>query len=293
MISVDNCPSCGNSNFRPLHSSVDTTVSHESFSINTCEGCGLGITSPRPEDTALPQYYHSEDYISHSSKSHGIVGQLYLLARRFTLRWKCNLIESYFSKGKILDYGCGTGQFLLGMKKKNWEIEGVEPSTVGKSNAEIVTGKKIHSTHFALSNQKFDVITLWHVLEHVPDLNNTLKAFHNLLNKDGGIFIAVPNYLSGDSIYYKEFWAGYDVPRHLWHFSKESMEFLLKKNGFVLKSIIPMKLDSFYISLLSEKNKGSSVPKQFIHGLTQGVKSNWKARKNKNHSSLIYFAYPI
>lgn len=292
MLSVDQCPVCGNSEFVPLHSCLDTTVSNEIFEIKVCKHCTLGITTPRPENSVIGNYYLSHNYISHSG-SNGILGKIYLLARKFTLTWKSKIVETHCKKGTIIDFGCGTGEFLHEMKNKDWEVIGVEPSEEARHKAEAITAQSIHSNIHELAEKQVDAITLWHVLEHVPDLTTSLKKFLNLLSEDGSLIIAVPNYQSADAKHYKEHWAGYDVPRHLWHFTKESMRLLLQQNGFTVNHIIPMNLDAYYISLLSEKNKDSNVLIRYIQGFIQGLTSNLKARKNVNHSSLIYIAKPI
>lgn len=293
MVYINQCPVCAGSSFTPLHSCLDTTVSHETFAIQKCVNCRLGITSPRPDDSELDKYYHSEEYISHSGRSEGITGKLYVFVRKFTLKWKHALVEKHVNAGTILDFGCGTGEFLQFMKKNNWNILGIEPSSAGRQKAVDNTGERIFTALDELSNQKIDVISLWHVLEHIPDVNEALRSFHKILDKQGALFIAVPNYTAADALYYKEFWAGYDVPRHLWHFTFGNMKMLLTQNGFALKSIEPMKLDAYYVSLLSEKNRKRNPVARLLNAFLQGAKSNLKARKTTNYSSVIYIATPL
>jgi 2-polyprenyl-3-methyl-5-hydroxy-6-metoxy-1,4-benzoquinol methylase len=290
MISIDQCPVCGGTDFTPLYTAHDSTVSHETFSIKACTHCHLGITSPRPDNENLSRYYQSENYISHSGNSSGLTAKMYLTARRYTLQWKRRIVENYCGKGAVLDIGCGTGEFLSVMQQNNWEVAGIEPSLVGRTKAESLIGKKVVPNLESITLEKVNAITLWHVLEHIVDLGQTLESIHRLLEPRGTVFIAVPNYLSADAKYYKEHWAGLDVPRHLWHFTKESMALLLKQNGFILRTIVPMKLDSFYISLLSERNKGKSTYIQLTSGFLQGLISNINGRRTANHSSLIYIA---
>lgn len=292
MLSIDKCPVCGNSELTLHLACRDTTVSQEIFTVFTCKQCGLGITTPRPNDSVIESYYQSDKYISHSG-SNGLIGHLYKTARKFTLDWKRSIVEKYCTKGTILDFGCGTGDFLNTMKKDGWNIVGIEPSATGRKKSEELTGTKILSGLTEFPQWKLDAITLWHVLEHVPELRTTLETFHQLLAKNGLVFIAVPNYQSADATYYGQHWAGYDVPRHLWHFTKESMKKLLKETGFSLKEVIPMKLDAYYISLLSEKNKNSNLPGQFLGAFVQGTNSNLKGSRNTNYSSLIYIAEPL
>ena len=290
MIEIKICPSCNSENFSSYQTCVDYTVSHETFQLIKCETCNLVITTPRPENHQLSKYYKSDNYISHTNKASTIIDQIYLLARKYTLRKKINILRNLKKKGTILDYGCGTGEFLNACKSNGWIISGLEPSPDARAKANHLNQILIHESLDEIQ-KKYDTITLWHVLEHVADLNDTLKKLSSLLKENGIIFIAVPNYESYDAHYYKQNWAAFDVPRHLWHFDKNSMETLLIKNCLTIESIVPMKLDSFYVSLLSEKYKNN---KQTLTGMAKafyiGLKSNLKAKQSNNFSSLIYIA---
>jgi 2-polyprenyl-3-methyl-5-hydroxy-6-metoxy-1,4-benzoquinol methylase len=217
---------------------------------------------------------------------------VYKLTRSFSLEWKKKKILRNTIEGSILDFGCGTGDFLNTMKNSGWTITGVEPSAEARLKAEILTSIKINDSLEELSTQTFDVITAWHVIEHVPDLPQTVQKLKNSLKKGGIIFIAVPNFQSPDAIKYKEHWAGFDVPRHLWHFSKKSMSTLFDSVGLKLVDTIPMKLDAYYVSMLSEKykNKNNMNLSCLIKGFLSGLKSNFLARRKINYSSLIYVA---
>lgn len=292
MVEVIECPICNGKDLKAIASAKDYTVSHETFIVKQCLACKLAITTPRPENEVLGNYYKSEKYISHSGKSSGILGSIYRLARSFSVKWKKNQVSTHAEKGAILDFGCGTGEFLQTLQNASWEIEGVEPSNLARSKASQLTGKKIYTSLNEIKNQQFSAITAWHVLEHVPDLHETLLTLKSLLAKNGTIFIAVPNYQSPDSKVYNAYWAGLDVPRHVWHFSKESMKKLMENAGLNLIKIIPMKLDAYYVSMLSEKYKNNNRLGflQLIRGFVIGLTSNLKARKTVNHSSLIYIA---
>ncbi len=290
MINIIECPICKNKNLQFLTRCTDYTVSHETFDIHQCTNCTLGITTPRPDSNMLGQYYQSEEYVSHSGKTSEGVGLVYKFARKFTLNWKKAIIKNHKKAGSILDFGCGTGEFLRAMQDSGWKITGVEPSDLARSKAEILTNQKIHNTLEVPNN--FDVITAWHVVEHVPDLSETVIKLKRLLKKDGMLFIAVPNFQSPDGNSYKENWAGFDVPRHLWHFSKKSMRSLLESTGLKLLDTLPMKLDAYYVSLLSEKYKNKSRLSIgcLIKGFMSGLRSNVKASRETNYSSLIYIA---
>lgn len=290
LLSISNCPICNETEFRTYLNCIDYTASLENFTLKKCSQCQFVFTDPRPEEAALANYYISDKYISHTGGSNNFIDKIYRLARQLTLRWKRKLVKSNSNQGNILDIGCGTGEFLREMKAQGWNTYGVEPSPTARESAEEKTGTKIYQHLTEVKERNISTITLWHVLEHLPDPNQTLQTIHGLLKESGTIFIAVPNLRSFDAQYYKSFWAGYDVPRHLWHFNKENMKMLIEKNGFRLTKIIPMRLDSFYVSLLSESYRYPKRLKflQLITAFFVGLKSNQMARKSKEYSSHIY-----
>jgi SAM-dependent methyltransferase len=294
MVSVSQCPVCEGKSFLPYLNCIDHTVSHETFALIKCEQCGFVITSPRPAVEDLGRYYLSEDYISHAKKSKGLFDKAYKLSRLYTLRWKLRLIKENLltreTSLKILDFGCGTGEFLEKCQQAAFETTGVEPSDIARAHASQLTSGNVYKSLDEIGGT-FHVITLWHVLEHVPDLNERIELLTTLLKKDGTMFIAVPNHQSHDARTYKGLWAGYDVPRHLWHFSEPTMRRLLTRHSLVLKKIIPMKLDALYVSMLSEKHSaGRNTAAGFINGLMNGLRSNYLAGKNE-YSSLIYVVH--
>jgi 2-polyprenyl-3-methyl-5-hydroxy-6-metoxy-1,4-benzoquinol methylase len=287
---LEKCPICNHTVFATLLVCQDFLTSHEHFELKTCVSCTFVFTSPRPDSQSLPAYYESKNYISHTGKSSGVINFLYLLARKFTLRWKINRINLFKKNISILDYGCGTGELLLACQHQGWQVAGLEPNTHARQKATQKTGINIAGNLNQFVGQQFDVITLWHVLEHVMDLRKKLSELKGLLKNDGLLFLAVPNCQSPDALFYQEYWAGYDVPRHLWHFTKATMNALLTSEGLTVRSIHPMKLDAYYVSLLSEKYKSSNriTPATFIQGAVRGFLSNRKAHSTANHSSLLY-----
>lgn len=291
MVDIIECPVCKGRSIKPFRTCKDFTVSHETFTVNLCDDCTLGITSPRPDNENLGRYYQSEEYISHSGKSSGLMGPLYTTARKFALTRKARLLACEIQKGTALDFGCGTGEFLQTLKTKGWSVEGVEPSDLARKKAESITSQSIYQSLDDLPSKQFDAITAWHVMEHVPDLSSVIQQLAQRLKKHGTIFIAVPNYESPDAQKYKDLWAGYDVPRHVWHFSKKSMHQLLNRHGFKITKIIPMKMDAYYVSMLSENYKTGKKGSlgNLIRGFFAGFASNRKAGAD-NHSSLIYIA---
>ena len=264
----------------------DFSVSGESFSLLLNEEYQILKTHPQPTLDKLGSYYEFEDYISHTDGKRTLFEKMYHFIKRKAIRDKVSLINSYQPlKGRILDIGAGTGDFLLEAKNQNWDILGIEPNDKAKGIA-VGKGIKFGDTIEKLESNSFDVITMWHVLEHVPDVEHQVAELKRLLKPSGTIIIAVPNFKSYDAKYYKEFWAAYDVPRHLWHFSKTAIEKLFDKQNMNLEDIKPMWFDSFYVSLLSEKYKSGKM--NFISGFFIGLISNVSGFFKKEFSSHIY-----
>ena len=264
----------------------DFSVSGESFSLLLNEEYQTLKTHPQPTLDKLGSYYEFEDYISHTDGKRTLFEKMYHFIKRKAIRDKVSLINSYQPlKGRILDIGAGTGDFLLEAKNQNWDILGIEPNDKAKGIA-VGKGIKFGDTIEKLESNSFDVITMWHVLEHVPDVEHQVAELKRLLKPSGTIIIAVPNFKSYDAKYYKEFWAAYDVPRHLWHFSKTAIEKLFDKQNMNLEDIKPMWFDSFYVSLLSEKYKSGKM--NFISGFFIGLISNVSGLFKKEFSSHIY-----
>ncbi len=291
LIHYSTCPACSSSLIQSTFSAEDYTVSNELFAIWNCNNCSLQFTQDVPDLNNIIPYYQSNSYVSHSDTKEGLINQLYHLVRTYTLKQKYKLIKNStkLSKGKLLDIGAGTGAFANTMKKNGWEVIGLEPDITAREQA-----IKNYQLQLDLPNSidhlkaaSFNAITLWHVLEHVHDLKGYWNHFKKLLSNQGQLIIAVPNYTSQDAQHYGQYWAAYDVPRHLYHFSPQSIEQLASQYGFTLKSIHPMWFDSFYVSMLSEqyKNGKSNLLKAFWNGLL----SNYKAIFNNcKCSSVIY-----
>lgn len=282
---LDQCPVCNSEKTKHILTAKDYLVTGENFQIDSCQECGLRFTNPRPDDDQLAGYYDSEEYISHSDEDNSLVGRLYKIARSFALKRKRKLIEKLSPNERLLDVGCGTGYFIDYCKQNGWQVNGVEPNDLARSQAEEKTNIKIQQD-LAEVKGSFGVITLWHVLEHLPNLEETLNQLKSILAPGGVLIIAVPNFEAYEATTFKEYWAAYDVPRHLYHFNLKSVQSLTKKNGLKIARTYPMKLDSFYISLLSNKNKYRS--NKYINSFITGLLSNIYAIKSKNYSSLIY-----
>jgi 2-polyprenyl-3-methyl-5-hydroxy-6-metoxy-1,4-benzoquinol methylase len=285
------CPVCNAREFQRIMTCEDHTVSHETFHLDKCLACHLVITNPQPDEEKLSKYYLSETYVSHAKTARSFLDRIYRIARFFTIKWKYALLTSHtIEKKTIMDFGCGTGDFLAHCQRQHHKVIGVEPSHIAREISADRTRQPIHKD-LSTVTEKVNIITAWHVIEHVPNLNQTFQQLQNHLAKNGTMFIAVPNHQSFDAEIYKEFWAGYDVPRHLWHFSKENMTRLLHNSGMELIKIVPMKLDAFYVSMLSEKHRNGKLTLHALaNALRIGMLSNLRGKSKKNQSSLVYIA---
>ncbi len=262
---------------------TDFLVTREEFELKFDFEKQRYYTFPQPEN--VNDYYQSSDYISHTDSKKGFIPFLYQTVKRRMLAKKViQITRLNKGVGSLLDIGAGTGAFLQAAKKRGWTVQGIEPNTNARKKAQ-AKGFQLKVSLDELSNQQFDVITLWHVLEHIPNLEKTITKIDTLLKPNGIVLVAVPNYKSFDAQFYQEFWAAYDVPRHLWHFSKISMSKLFS-SGWMHIATQPMIFDSFYVSLLSEKYKTGKS--NFIKAFYIGLLSNLKALSTKEYSSLIY-----
>ena len=289
MQNLTTCPVCGGESSKKLMDCIDYTVSRETFSIVQCTKCGFKYTNPRPDDKEIGKYYESEEYVSHSNSKKGLINTVYHWVRNYSLRKKVELINSQSKKGNLLDIGCGTGEFLSTAVANGWKGQGIEPNDKARNQA--ISNHKLNvlpeSGIASLQNNNFDVITMWHVLEHVHTLNERVLEIYSLLKPGGKAIIAVPNCTSYDASVYGKEWAAYDVPRHLYHFTPETMKALFRKHKMDFVQSYPMKFDSFYVSMLTEKN----VHKQnrLLPAFLNGFKSNLKTKNDaEKYSSVIY-----
>ncbi|AII51969.1 hypothetical protein N008_08260 [Hymenobacter sp. APR13] len=289
---MEKCPVCGKTEFRNKLVVEDKSVSKESFAIQQCEACSFQFTNPRPDAAHIGRYYESDEYVSHNSGAGGMINQAYKVARFFTMRRKVGLLNKLAPrKGRLFDYGCGTGHFLAAAKADGWQVAGWEPNARAREEASHRVGQPV-GTESLVTYQagSFDAITLWHVLEHVHTLNETLTQLISLLKPDGVLLIAVPNVDSLDAQHYRQDWAAYDVPRHLYHFSPKTMTQLLKKHKMQVMETLPMALDAYYVSMLSEKHRAERNG-GMLAVLKAGYKSNQYAEQHEGqYSSLIYVA---
>jgi SAM-dependent methyltransferase len=293
VFNVQQCPVCGNNQFQPFITCTDFFVSGEQFEIKECSGCGFKFTANAEDEENIGRYYQSDEYISHSNTSKGLVNAVYHKVRSYMLGRKRRLVEKATGTktGQLLDVGAGTGFFLNEMKTHGWQVSGTEKSDDARNFVKKEFGVELGGPEqlFQFENESFDAITLWHVLEHIHRVDENMQAFSRLLKPDGKLIIAVPNHTSCDARHYKEFWAAWDVPRHLWHFGPGQMKLFGEKHGFQLQSLHSMPFDSFYVSILSEKYKKSKLA--FFKGLVHGKISWLKSLADKKKCSSVIYVF--
>lgn len=282
------CPWCGSEKAQISLWLRDEFLTKEDFHICECLNCGLLYTMPRPDKDKIGDYYKSEEYYSHQENKKGFIPKVYEKVKKTNLKHKYKLASKGLNVGTLLDIGCGVGDFLHTAETHGWDCLGVEPSEDAKAIAQKrMKGKIISSEELeTLSDGSFDLITMWHVLEHVDDLKWQIVQLQRLVKSSGRVVIALPNYKSYDGQYYKELWAAYDVPRHLNHFNRNTLAKIFKTSGLELIRMDMLKWDAYYISYLSEQYKHHSLP--LVRGVFRGWISNSKARRSGEWSSLVY-----
>jgi len=289
MEKLEQCPVCGNHIFKEFLKGADLFLTGQEFTIVECNECGFRFTNPRPDKVEILPFYESPDYIAHNTEQGTLLESVYKFVRKYALANKYKIVKAYSQGKDILDIGCGTGEFLNYCKGKGLTVTGIEPNP---------KARKFAADHFSIEVKDedyldhlppagFDIITMWHVLEHVHLLDSYFQRISQALKKNGTLIIAVPNSNSWDAKKYKKFWAAYDLPRHLYHFTPATFKKLAEKNNFSLIKIMPLKFDAFYISLLSEKYK--TKKQNYLKGFYNGLRSNFfGGNDGKNYSSLIY-----
>lgn len=285
-----NCPICEAKDFKKIRDCVDYTVSKDTFTIVECGNCSFQFTNPIPLENEIGKYYESDEYVSHSNTNKGLIFQLYQAVRNKTLQDKLKLIQENSNAKTLLDIGCGTGEFLNTCQKAGINVRGIEPSENARKSGIDNYGLDVNeeSELPKIKDNSTDAVTMWHVLEHVYHLNKRIETIKRILKEDGTLFVAVPNRSSYDAEKYQDQWAAYDLPRHLYHFTPKDIKSLFEKHGFTLEKVLPMKYDSFYVSMLSEKYKSGSI--NYLNAFLTGLKSNrFASTKNDNsYSSQIY-----
>lgn len=285
---MSHCPWCNTETENKVLELKDYFLSKETFNILECPKCHLRFTDPRPAPDKLGEYYRSDKYYSHQEGGKGLVARLYSMVKTVNLKAKFRVATKGLARGKVLDIGCGIGDFLLKSKQNGWEVRGIEPDP----HARQLASAKLHVPILhpdainELPDASFDLITMWHVLEHVDDLEAQIKQLHRLLKPNGRLVIAVPNFESDDAKHYGAKWAAWDVPRHLNHFCINSMRTIFSNSSFVLDAVSGQKWDAYYIAFMSEQYGNKSIP--LLRGFVHGLQSNLKACRSGVYSSLVY-----
>jgi len=285
------CPICASESIGKLYTAKDHTVSGQLFEVWRCAKCSGGFTQNVPDAATIGPYYAAESYVSHTDSKKGFINFVYHKVRSYALLTKKKLVTKLANKstGTLLDIGAGTGAFVHTMQAGGWQVTGLEPDATAAQQALLKYNIQLQAadTIYTLGNQGFDVISMWHVLEHVHDLHGYFKRFGELLKPSGVLVIAVPNYTSTDASIYGHHWAALDTPRHLYHFSPASMELLANAHGFTLVAKKAMWFDAFYVSMLTEQHKGGSILKAILVGLW----SNITALIDVNKCSSVIYAF--
>lgn len=290
-LSINACPLCGGTHLKCAMTCTDFYASGEQFELFSCEDCGFTFTQNVPVEAEMGRYYETPDYISHSDTKKGAMNALYHQVRKYMLGRKARLVvkESHRKSGRLLDIGTGTGYFASTMEQRGWKVEAIEKNAQARMFAKEHFGLEVKADEALQEFESgcFDVITLWHVMEHLEHLDATWERLRELLSDRGVLIVAVPNCSSYDAGKYGEYWAAYDVPRHLWHFTPVTIQQFASKHGFIMANRHPMPFDAFYVSMLSEKHRGSSF--SFVKGIWGGTIA-WLSTltKKERSSSMIY-----
>ena len=290
MENIAKCPVCGSGDIVDYLKTKDYFLSQESFGLMKCARCNLVFTNPRPAKSELGCYYESDQYLSHHASSWNFQAFVYRFLRRLNIRHKYRQVTTFALKGRLLDVGSGTGELLRFFKQKGWDVTGIEPNDSARNYAISQHDVSVFPESYlsSLPANSFDVVSMWHVLEHVSDINERIRALSRVLKTEGVLVVALPNIDSWDANYYGSYWAALDVPRHLFHFSPGSFGDFSNRHGFKVVEKIPMKMDAFYVSLLSEKYKGRGTVLSWVLALINGFRSNINAYRDQNYSSVIY-----
>lgn len=291
-MNISKCPVCSSTELKFFVNTKDFSLTKEEFELLQCQQCSFVFTNHIPTKEQIGPYYAFKAYVSHTNDNQGLINRLFQIVRKRTLKQKSNWVQSLFTghKGKMLDIGAGIGAFAHSMQEKGWEVIGIEPDDATRARAKSIYNLDLKGPNalFEITDNSIDIVTMWHVLEHVHDLDDYLKAIQKITKSNSKIIIAVPNYTSFDARFYKQYWAALDVPRHLYHFSPKSMEILLARFNMQIVKTKPMWFDSFYVSMLSEQYKGSGYI-GYLTAFIIGCISNLKAIFNPlKASSIIY-----
>ena len=277
------------------------------YTLVRCVKCSLVYLNPRPVEESSGVFYESSEYTPFVStgKQRSIMDRVYVAIREMNNRWKRRQIEALQpERGRLLDVGCGTGEFLQAMHAAGWQVRGVERDAKAAAYAveqlqlDVVCGSL---DTVPLAPASFDVVTMWHVLEHLYQPHKALMQVRDVLRPGGLLVIAVPNLLSLDARYYRQNWVAFDAPRHVQHFSPKSLRSLCEMHSFAHLRTRMLPFDPFFNALMSEtvieRRKGASIPGRIVSTLRAGIVANvafiagWVTARLQQPlgSSLVYF----
>ena len=280
------CPICESTEIEDYLSTKDFTFSKEAFTVQRCKKCGFRFTNPIPTEDNIGFYYGADNYMSHATKDRkGMLPFVYKRVRNINLSNKLRLVKKHARGKMLLDIGAGNGFFLNACRTEGYVVQGLEPDEKARKVAKEDFNLNLRPPESIqdIQTASIDVITMWHVLEHVYHLKRDITEYKRVLKDDGALIIALPNIDSYDANYYGAYWDGLDLPLHLYHFAPKDVEHLFEQFGMEVVEMRPMKFDSYWVSMNSEKFKGGSLPKAFYIGM----KSNLKASNGK-YSSQMY-----
>ena len=292
-LTIKACPLCGGTHLERALTCVDHYASGEMFHLCRCRDCGFLFTQDFPVEAEIGRYYETPDYISHTDTRKGAMNSVYHWVRNYMLGRKARLVlrEAHRKEGSLLDLGTGNGYFADVMQRRGLQVDAVYKSAQARAFAKehFNLDVKPHTALKDFAPGSFDVITLWHVMEHLEPLNETWETLHSLLTEKGVLIVAVPNCASFDAKKYGAYWADYDVPRHLWHFKKVTIQKVGSKHGFIMAERHPMPFDAFYVSMLTEKHMRHSCT--FLRGMVTGTLAWFSALVKKERSSSMIYVF--
>jgi SAM-dependent methyltransferase len=267
---VPDCIVCGSGQRHPHLRAPNRFNVGEVFPLVQCSQCGFVYLSPRPSQESIGSHYEDEGYHPHQAEAAGVVDRIYRISRDWNLRYKRWMVESHHRKGALLDFGCGTGEFLAEMRANGWQVTGVEPAAQARAVAEGLGVRA--SADLEGCDGPYDVITLWHVLEHVHEAAGQFRRLCELLTPGGILVMALPNIGSVDSRAYGANWVALDAPRHLFHFRPQDVRRFAVARGLTPAGGGVLPLDTPYNVLLSEQLAGQVVRGTRLFGLFRAIR---------------------
>lgn len=289
-IEIKACIVCGSTDHQTELLVTDWLVTQEKFNVKRCNKCLFRFTANPPSAEAAGKYYETEEYVEHSDNNDGFINKLYHFGRKWMMKYKLSLIQNLQTGNRLLDVGSGAGYFLNFMQQSGYAVEGVEISEKAVKGCKDKYNIDAYHPSRLIGNKieiNVDIITLWHVFEHVYEYDEYFNSFSKLLSKDGRLIIAMPNYKCLEEKIYRTHWNGYDTPRHLWHFTPETFKKFAADRGFEIVKMKSLPLDPFYNSMISASYKKSFtlLPITLLNGILSSILSSISL---KHSSSIVY-----